>query len=120
MAERDYSFEALAEETNTDWAEGRGQLNAALASIRRQSEIEDDYLLSCEIHDRAKMYRALFTDASMTPTALAKHWLRVKEETSRKRGGVNLHADPPSSLPPMHERNLGEARKLMETLWPAG
>jgi hypothetical protein len=119
MAERDYAFEALAEATNTDWNEGRGQLNASLASIRRQCEIEDDYLLSCEIHDRAKMYRALYSDVALTPTALAKHWLRVKEESSKKRGGANLHApDPvPEPHPPSNrERNLEEARKLLAKL----
>jgi hypothetical protein len=116
MAERDYSFEALADVTNTDWNEGRGQLNAALASIRRQCEIEDDYLLSCEIYERSKMYRTLYSDVSLTPTALAKHWIRVKEETKKVRGGANLTAERNSSLPPRREQNLEEARKLMKKM----
>jgi hypothetical protein len=92
MSERDYAFEALAEVTSTDWNEGRGELNAALKSIREQSEIEDGYLLAAEIHDRAKMYRQVFADAVLTPTALSKHWKRVLEESDRPKGS-NLHAD---------------------------
>lgn len=82
---RDYSFEALAEATNTDWNAGRGELNAALKSIREQSEIEDDYLLADEIHVRAKLYRKVMGDAILTPTALAKHWARVFEELETRR-----------------------------------
>ena len=118
MSERDYAFEALAEVTGTDWNVGRGQLNAALRDIRAQSEIEDGYILGAEIHERAKMYRRVFPDIALTPNALAKHWVRVEMESSKKRG-ANLHADPPSVLPPMHKRNLEEAQKLMETLWPS-
>jgi hypothetical protein len=115
MAERDYAFEALADVTNTDWNEGRGQLNAALASIRRQCEIEDDYLLSCEIYERSKMYRTLYSDVSLTPTALAKHWIRVKEETKKVRGGANLSADTeiPSLPVSRREQNLAEARRIL-------
>jgi hypothetical protein len=109
---RNYSYEALAEVTATDWNEGRGQLNTALKSIRAQSEIEDDYLLSCEIHERAKMYRAVFEGAALTPTALAKHWIRVYEETRPRKP-----LPPPKPLPANRtEQNLEEARKLMERM----
>lgn len=82
--ERDYAYEALAEVTSTDMSAGRGELNVALKSIREQSEIDDSYLLADEIHLRAKMYRAAMPEVMLTPTALAKHWMRVFEEAQRK------------------------------------
>ena len=87
MAERprNYAFEALAEVSGTDWSTGRGELNVALKSIREETQEEDDYLLADLIHERAKMYRDVMGEAMLTPTALAKHWKRVLEETSRKR-----------------------------------
>lgn len=82
---RDYAFEALAEVTGTDWKTGRGELNKALQLIRDQAGIEDSFLLSSEIHDRAKAYRQVMGDEIMlTPTALAKHWTRVLEESQRQ------------------------------------
>jgi len=91
MATRDFAFEALAEVTNTDWTAGRGELNAALKSIRTQEpDIHDGYLLSCEIHDRAKMYVVVMGDEILlTPTALAKHWKRVKAEMPRPRATIS-------------------------------
>lgn len=113
---RDYAFEALAEVTSTDWETGRGQLNAALKSIRTECEIEDDYLLAAEIYERAKMYRVLFENAVLTPTALAKHWKRVAE--APKVRGSNLHAGHGKPFPPSRrEENLAEAKNLMATLW---
>lgn len=82
---RDYAYEALAEATGTDMAAGRGALNAALKSIREQSEIEDSYLLADEIHARAKLYRQVFPEIVLTPPALAKHWLRVYEEAQKRQ-----------------------------------
>ena len=84
--ERDYAYEALAEVTSSDLDAARGELNAALKSIREQSEIEDSYLLADEIHNRAKMYRHVMPDVLLTPSALAKHWLRVFEESNRSQG----------------------------------
>ena len=110
---RDYAYEALAEVTSTDMNAGRGELNAALKSIREQSEIADSYLLSAEIHERAKMYRHLMPDVLCTPSALAKHWKRVHEETRPRARFAN-----PKPLPSSRrEQNLEEARKLMSTLW---
>lgn len=81
---RDYAFEALAEVTGTDWTAGRGELNAALKSIREQSEIDDGYVLADVIHERAKMYRQVMGEnVLLTAPALAKHWKRVLEESSR-------------------------------------
>jgi hypothetical protein len=91
MAARDFAFEALAEVTNTDWKEGRGELNRALKSIREQEpEILDGYLLSCEIHDRAKMYHVVMgEEIILTPSALAKHWKRVKAEMPKTRPTIS-------------------------------
>ncbi len=114
---RDYAYEALAEVTSTDQGVGRGQLNAALRDIRAQEpDLTDSYLLSAEIHDRAKMYRQMFPEIALTPTALSKHWVRVKE-AAPKRGGSNLTAERNSSLPgSRREQNLEEARKLLAKL----
>lgn len=118
---RDYAFEALAEVTASDPAVARGALNAALRDIRRQTpELEDSYLLSAEIHERAKLYAQVWPTAALTPTALSKHWLRLPEEAKKlKRGGTNLSVGGPQPLPPRSSQNLAEARKLMETLWPS-
>ena len=99
---RDYAYEALARVTSSDMNANRGELNAALGSIRQQSEIEDSYFLADEIHERAKMYRAVMGDALLTPTALAKHWLRVFDEDKRRRAtGVNRSAPAPSEPEPV-------------------
>lgn len=93
MKAREYDFEALAEVTGTDWTAGRGELNSALKSIREQSGISDGYLLADEIHVRAKLYREVMPDVMLTPSALAKHWLRVFEESEQRRSrGTNQHA----------------------------
>lgn len=81
---RDYAFEALAEVTGTDWTTGRGELNAALKSIREETEVTDSYLLADLIHKRATMYRDVMPEVMLTPNALAKHWRRVLEESERK------------------------------------
>lgn len=111
---RDYAYEALAEVTSTDQNVGRGQLNAALRDIRKQEpDLEDSYLLSAEIHDRAKMYRAVYENAALTPNALAKHWQRVKEEVKTTRTDLS----PPPELPgSRREQNLAEAQKVLQML----
>ena len=115
MGARNYSFEALAEVTGTDWNVGRGELNAALRDIKLQAEIEDDYLLADEIHARAKMYRAVFEGAALTPNALAKHWTRVFEETKPRKP-----LPPPEPLPVNStQRNQAELEKLKAQLWPS-
>jgi hypothetical protein len=92
---RDYAYEALAQVTGSDQTQARGELNGALKSIREQSpEITDSYILADEIHTRAKMYRQVMPDVMLTPSALAKHWLRVFEERAqRKTRGVNLQSE---------------------------
>jgi hypothetical protein len=78
---RDLSFEALAHETSTDWTVGRGELNAALKSIRSQSSELEDVELATEIVYRAKLYRTFMGEGiALTAGALAKHWRRVREQ----------------------------------------
>lgn len=117
MRERDYAFEALAEVSAADPAVARGELNAALKQIRLQepdlAPLDKSYLLGAEVHERAKMYRSVFSNVALTPTALAKHWQRVKAET-RKAPRVPAYVD--RREPPARERNLEEAKKLMEKM----
>ena len=108
---RDYAYEALAESTSTDQNAGRGQLNAALKSIREQSEIEDSYLLGAEIHERAKMYRAVYPNMALTPNALSKHYTRVYEESKPRP----VFANPPP-LPEREPSNLERAQALMQQM----
>lgn len=117
---RDYAYEALAEVTATDMSVGRGALNAALRDIRKQEpDLTDSYLLSAEIHDRAKMYRQVFPEIALTPNALSKHWARVKGESSKVRG-QNLSAERNSSLPlSRRQENMQALANLKETLWPS-
>jgi hypothetical protein len=111
---RDYAYEALSEVTSTDQNVGRGALNAALRDIRAQEpELTDSYLLSAEIHERAKMYRTVFANAALTPNALAKHWQRVKAETNTR---PKMPAPPSLPARPARERNLEEARKILAKL----
>lgn len=88
---RDYAYEALAEVTGTDLSAGRGTLNAALKSIREQMPEAPSMTVADEIHKRAKLYRQLMPEVVLTPTALAKHWKRVFEESERKTG-TNLNS----------------------------
>jgi hypothetical protein len=91
MKPRDLPYESLAEATGTDQTAGRGELNAALKSIRQQSTLTGQ-LLAGEIQVRARQYRQLMPDVVLTPNALAKHWHRVNVEAARSTG-TNLHSD---------------------------
>jgi hypothetical protein len=69
---RDVLFEALCEATNIDWREltesERGAANKALAQLRQVDATPDEVLR------RAENYPTHFSDAALTPTALARHW----------------------------------------------
>lgn len=80
---RDLGYETLAEVTATDQNEGRGKLNAALASIRRQSPGLEPELEASTIRQRAVQYRRMWPTMTLTPNALAAHWLRIDEEAKR-------------------------------------
>ena len=117
MRVRDFAFEALAEVTASDPSVARGELNAGLRDIRKQEPslagVSDSYLLSAEIHERAKMYRHLWPEMTLTPNALSQHWVRVKAETKPKKV-----YSPPEALPQnRREENLNAARQAMKELW---
>lgn len=88
----DLPFEALAEVTSTDWNVGRGVLNAALRDIRTQQPGLEDVELANEIVYRATLYRRMFPEITLTPNALAKHWLRVLEAQRSSAGATNQSA----------------------------
>lgn len=93
---KNFSFEALAEVTGTDWDAGRGELNKALQLIRGQMAGIDDDLLADEIRLRARVYRNFMPNMMLTPTALAKHWLRLVTQPAKKAAATcatcdNLH-----------------------------
>ena len=96
--ERDYSFEALVEVCGLVLAEvtdmERGRVNKALKELREVHP--DDYLLADLIYERAKLYRAVYPDASLTPQALAGNWSQLPEQhhTWQKAQVVatNVHA----------------------------
>lgn len=95
MSTRDFCWEAMIEVTGANPEVERGAINKALKSIRElEPELAlDNYLLSAEIHERAKAYRELFPDGAMTPPALAKHWVRVLEQRPKPQT-VNAPAAP--------------------------
>lgn len=68
----DELFDALVEACAIDAASltqtGRGPLNKALAELRGAHATPD------EVHQRARNYRLVFSEAALTPMALAKHW----------------------------------------------
>lgn len=89
MAERpqDLAWEALVRETAANPAMERGALNVALKAIRAASRDEglmEDGLPE-EIRLRCIAYREMFPGISLTPTALAKHWVRVVAHRSQPR-----------------------------------
>ena len=83
MSTRDFCWEAMVEVTGANPDEERGAINAALKAIRKlEPELAvDNYLLSVEIHERAKLYHETMGEGVvLTPSALAKHWVRVLEQ----------------------------------------
>jgi hypothetical protein len=79
----DLSFEALVEATGATIASERGQLNVALKAIREEESELNDEELALLIRLRADDYRRYFPDMACTPTALSKHWNRVRAEVER-------------------------------------
>lgn len=113
---RDYAFEALADATGTDWDAGRGELNAALKSIREQSDAPDVHALAAEIFGRARMYRQSMPDVILTPSALAKHYKRVEVEVARMTASVPRNPPPPQPSR-RDQENLERVRQLKAELW---
>lgn len=88
-AEPKLAFDALSETTLTPPSVGRGELNHSLKLIRALSPDLADFTLAGEIRLRARTYHETFPNMALTPTALAKHWLRL---TRPHHHGTNLHA----------------------------
>ena len=112
---RDECFEALIELSGCEPSEVtkdmRGSVNRALKSIR---EVTPD-LSPAEIQRRAAAYRSLYPKATLTATALAKHWpvLGQKKEESGGR------APSPYEVPPCNAWK-GIARALARRMnWDA-
>jgi hypothetical protein len=84
MPDRDLSFEALVEATGATIKSERGQLNTALKTIREEEPELDDEDLAVLIRLRGEDYRRYMPGMACTPTALAKHWNRVRAEVERK------------------------------------
>lgn len=80
----DKMFEALAEACGIDWhnltESGRGQLVGALKQIRAVGAIPDD------IRRRAEVFNQRFQNATLTPTALAKHWASLAPAAPKPPG----------------------------------
>lgn len=91
---RDLAYEALAEVTDADQAGNRGELNVSLKQIKEVSGISGNLTLAAEIRDQAARYRQVMgPEVLLTPTALAKHWLRVGAEAKRMESrGTNQSA----------------------------
>lgn len=83
--ERDVIFETLAEACGIDWgripSSERGALNKAAAELRPLEATPN------EIRQRAKNYRLHFENATLTPSALVRHW------------GKCEHPPPPKQRP---------------------
>jgi hypothetical protein len=80
---QDFSFEALVEVTGATVSSERGALNAALRDIREAADELTDEELASEIRYRASIYRAMWPDMALTPTALSKHWERIPLEAPK-------------------------------------
>ena len=81
----DELFEALVEACAIDASSltqtGRGPLNKALAELRGAQATPD------EIRQRARNYRMVFSDAALTPMALAKHWAQCARPPQANHAG---------------------------------
>jgi hypothetical protein len=75
----DLAFEALVRVTHANEHMERGRLNAALKGIRAcwqdEGGLPED--LPQEIERRADAYQAKWPTLTLTPMALATHWVRV-------------------------------------------
>jgi len=69
---RDNLFEAVAKACGITLTSltrsSRGQLNKAVKELREVGATEQD------VHAKAKAYRTQYPNATLTPTALVKHW----------------------------------------------
>lgn len=80
MAERNLAWDALVKATGANQRAEAGKIGVALKAIR-ESYLEDEGGmepdLPAEITRRAQLYRDKWPHLTLTPTALAAHWIRV-------------------------------------------
>jgi hypothetical protein len=67
----------------------RGQLNKAVKELREVNATDQ------QVHDTAKAYRNQYPNATLTPTALIKHWPSFKETTGPPRQSIWDTYNPP-------------------------
>jgi hypothetical protein len=79
--QRDLSFEKLTEVSGQTLATlnsyERGALNKALSLIRESCEGMEDAEVAMVIEAKARTYRKLWPEISITPMALAMHWSKL-------------------------------------------
>ena len=100
-ARRDYSFEALCEVTGAEMSEltknERGRINAALAELRAINP--DDYLLSYQIHERARLWHDVYPEIALTPQALTGVWSSIEEKAAQvKRAQATTVSNAPMQV----------------------
>lgn len=80
MAAPNLAWDALVKATGANQRAESGKIGVALKAIREcwiedEGGMEPD--LPAEIERRAKLYRDKWPHLTLTPTALAAHWIRV-------------------------------------------
>lgn len=92
---RDEIFDAVAEACGIDVSEltksARGSLNAAV------KQLKDVDAIPGQVKVRAARYRRTYSDAALTPSALAKHWSALGGDSGNGASSAELHrraADP--------------------------
>lgn len=84
--QRDLAWETLVRVTHANEALERGKLNAALKGIKEAWQTEGGLPqdLPQEIERRAGAYHRMWPTMTLTPMALAVHWLRIAASQARK------------------------------------
>jgi biotin operon repressor len=93
---KDNLFETVTEVCGIDPTEmtrsSRGQVNKALKELREVGATEQ------QVRHKAKAYRTQYPNATLTPTALVKHWSSFGEiEKKQARASIWETYDPPES-----------------------
>jgi biotin operon repressor len=93
---KDNLFETVTEVCGIDPTEmtrsSRGQVNKALKELREVGATEQ------QVRHKAKAYRTQYPNATLTPTALIKHWSSFGEiEKKQARASIWETYDPPES-----------------------
>ncbi len=70
----------------------RGQLNKAVKELREIDATDE------QVHATAKAYRQQYPNATLTPTALVKHWSSFKQTTGPPRASIWDTYEPPKDF----------------------